>query len=74
MDKSKNFLLKKFFKLFQNGGVLHSNIYVVKIRIFSPACQDKQQTSIYFLYINIRFFFVKKFFKRFENGGAHRGK
>ena len=57
MDKSKSFLLKKFFRLFQNeDGVLHSNIYVVKTRIFCPACQVKQQTSIHFLYINIRFF------------------
>ena len=52
-DKSKNILSKKFFKLFKNGRVLDSNVYVVKTRIFSPACKVKQQTSIYFLYINI---------------------
>ena len=70
-------LLKKFFKLFQHGGVLHSNIYVVKTRIFRPACQVKlnQQTSIYFLCIHkYKIFFCKKSFsKDFNMGGAHRG-
>ena len=32
--KSKNFLLKKFSKIFQNGGAMHGDIYVVKTSIF----------------------------------------
>ena len=36
--KSKNFLLKKFSKIFQNGGAMHGDIYVVKTWIFGPAC------------------------------------
>ena len=32
--KSKNFLLKKFSKIFQNGGARHGDIYVVKTSIF----------------------------------------
>ena len=47
--KSKNFLLKKFSKIFQNGGAMHGDIYVVKTSIFGPAFQIKQQTSIYIL-------------------------
>ena len=48
-DNSKNFLLKKFSKIFQNGGAMHGDIYVVKTSIFGPAFQIKQQTSIYIL-------------------------
>ena len=40
-DKYKNFLLKKFFKIFQNGGAILSDIYVVKTIIFPPAFQAK---------------------------------
>ena len=32
--KSKNFLLKKFSKIFQNGRAMHGDIYVVKTSIF----------------------------------------
>ena len=40
-DKFKNFLLKKFFMIFQNGGDICSDIYVVKTRLFCPVCQVK---------------------------------
>ena len=39
--KFKNFLLKKFFMIFQNGGDICSDIYVVKTRLFCPVCQVK---------------------------------
>ena len=32
--KSKNFLSKKFSKIFQNGGAMHGDIYIVKTSIF----------------------------------------
>ena len=39
--KFKNFLLRKFFETFQNGGDICSGIYVVKTRIFCPVYQVK---------------------------------
>ena len=47
--KSKNFLLKMFSKIFQNGAAMLGDIYVVKTSIFGPAFQIKQQASIYIL-------------------------
>ena len=53
----EKFLLKINFIIFQNGGDMRPDIYVVKTRIFCPVCLVKFQTSAYFLYINIRFFY-----------------
>ena len=39
--KFKNFLLKNFFMIFQNGRDMPPDIYVVKLRIFPPVYMDK---------------------------------
>ena len=54
---------KFFLEIFQNGGHIWENIYVVNLRIFGSVCLFKYYTSIYFLNINIRFFLLKKFLK-----------
>ena len=41
IGKFKDFLLKKFFMIFQNGGDMCPDIYVVKTRIFRPVCLVK---------------------------------
>ena len=55
-----------FFEIFQNGGHIWDDIYVVNLRIFGSVCLVKYYTSIYFLCINIRLFCKKSFSKDFK--------